>query len=169
MCEECRNEYSNPNDRRFHAQPNACPKCGPHFELWDKSGMILSTHHDAILQAAKAIRNGKIVALKGIGGFQLLVDARNDDAVKRLRSRKHREEKPFALMYPSFESMNGECEISEIEERLLLAPEAPIVLLRRKAQEAKDRNWRDCTIHRTAESICWCYAALLAAPSYFDA
>lgn len=138
MCEECREEYENPRDRRFHAQPNACPKCGPHVELWDKSGTALSAHHDAILQATEAIRNGKIVALKGIGGFQFIVDASNDEAVKRLRSRKHREEKPFALMYPGLESLKRECEISEIEQRVLLSPEAPIVLLKRK-QEALTR------------------------------
>jgi hydrogenase maturation protein HypF len=132
MCEECLEEYENPRDRRFHAQPNACPKCGPRVELWGKSGTILSMHHDAILQAAESIRDGKIVALKGIGGFQLLVDARNDEAVKRLRARKHREEKPFALMFPSLLAVEDECEVSETEERLLLSHEAPIALLKRR-------------------------------------
>ena len=132
MCEKCREEYNNPLDRRFHAQPNACPKCGPHIELWDKSGGILSMRRDALLHAADSLRRGKTVALKGIGGFQLIVDARNEEAVKLLRTRKHREEKPFALMYPSLEYLKRHCEISEVEERLLLSPEAPIVLLRRK-------------------------------------
>ncbi|HUI30261.1 MAG TPA: carbamoyltransferase HypF [Candidatus Acidoferrales bacterium] len=135
MCEECREEYENPGNRRFHAQPNACPKCGPHIELWDRNGGVLAAHHDALLQASEAIKVGKIVALKGIGGFQLLVDARNDEGVKLLRVRKHREEKPFALMYPSLGRLKQECEISEIEERLLLSPEAPIVLLKRMKQE----------------------------------
>jgi len=135
MCEECQDEYRNPGDRRFHAQPNACPRCGPHLELWDRAGTTLSIDHSAILHAVEAVRNGKIVALKGIGGFQLIVDARNDDAVRLLRSRKHREEKPFALMYSSLELLRRQCEVSEIEERLLSSPEAPIVLLRKKIQD----------------------------------
>ncbi len=130
MCDECSREYHDPANRRFHAQPNACPNCGPHLELWDNAGRVTETHHNALLQAAEAIREGKTVALKGIGGFQLLVDARNDDAVERLRTRKHREEKPFALMYPSLEFVKQACQVSEIEERLLLSPEAPIVLLK---------------------------------------
>lgn len=124
-----------PGDRRFHAQPNACPKCGPHIELWDKRGVALSLYHDALLQAAEAIRAGKIVAIKGIGGFQLLVDARRDEAVQLLRFRKHREEKPFALMYPSLSYLENDCEISEVERRLLISPEAPIVLLRKQKTE----------------------------------
>ncbi len=135
MCENCRQEYENPLDRRFHAQPNACPECGPHIELRDKKGVVLSSRHDALLQAAEAIRTGKIVALKGIGGFQLLMDARNDEGVKLLRLRKHREEKPFALMYPSLYYLKSDCQISEVEERLLLSPEAPIVLLRKRKLE----------------------------------
>ena len=135
MCDECRAEYENPLDRRFHAQPNACPKCGPHLELWARGGRVLATHHDALLQAAEAIRRGQVVAVKGIGGFHLVVDARNEDAVRRLRQRKHREEKPFALMYPSLELVKAHCEVSELEERLLLSPESPIVLLRRREGE----------------------------------
>ncbi len=131
MCDECRSEYENPADRRFHAQPNACPKCGPHLELWDDSGKLLNDHHEALLRAAEAIRAGKIVGLKGLGGFQLIVDARNDDAIRRLRARKHREEKPFAVMYPSLDLVKQTCEVSDSEERLLLSPEAPIVLLKR--------------------------------------
>lgn len=130
MCDGCRTEYENPSDRRFHAQPNACPSCGPHLELWAPSGRVLETRNGALLQTAEAIRDGKIVALKGMGGFQLLVDARNDDAVMRLRARKHREEKPFALMYPSLEAVRKLCEVADLEERLLLSPEAPIVILR---------------------------------------
>ncbi|MBI3193922.1 MAG: carbamoyltransferase HypF [Ignavibacteriae bacterium] len=129
LCDDCLFEYNNPLDRRFHAQPNACPRCGPHLELWDINGNILSTYHQAILQTAEGIRAGKIIALKGLGGFHLIVDARNDDAVVRLRQRKHREEKPFALMFPSDESIKEVCEVSEIEERLLRSPESPIVLL----------------------------------------
>jgi hydrogenase maturation protein HypF len=135
MCSQCREEYENPADRRFHAQPNACPECGPHLELWDKSGKKIDFRQEALMQAAGAIREGKIVAVKGIGGFHLMVDARNDEAVKRLRQRKAREEKPLALMYPSLETAEADCYISDAEERLLRSPEAPIVLVRRKADD----------------------------------
>ena len=117
LCEECRREYEDPGDRRFHAQPNACPRCGPTLTL-------------AIEDAARALADGQIVALKGIGGFQLLVDARNADAVERLRTRKRREEKPFALMMTNIEMARSCCEISPEEERILHSPAAPIVLLR---------------------------------------
>lgn len=131
MCAACQAEYHDPQDRRFHAQPNACPQCGPHLELWDETGKILATHHDALLAAAEAIREGRIVAVKGLGGFHLVVDARSEQAVVRLRQRKHREEKPLALMYPTMEAVREDCEVSELEERLLLSPESPIVLLQR--------------------------------------
>ncbi len=134
MCEECRYEYKNLSDRRFHAQPNACPKCGPHLELWNENGVVLEIHHAALLSVAEAIRSGKIVAVKGLGGFQLIVDARNEEAVVRLRERKHREEKPFAVMFPAIELVKEYCIVNDFEERLLLSPESPIVLLVRKAQ-----------------------------------
>ena len=131
LCPECEREYRDPADRRFHAQPNACPKCGPHLELWDAAGTMLAARDEALLQAARAIREGKILALKGIGGFQLMVDARNPEAVRRLRERKQREEKPFAVMYPSLEAVRANCRVSPAEARLLLSPESPIVLLER--------------------------------------
>ncbi len=131
MCGECRGEYEDPLDRRFHAQPNACPYCGPHLELWDGRGSALSVRHEALLKAAEAIRAGRVVAVKGLGGFHLVADARNEKAVLRLRAGKRREEKPFALIYPSLESVKADCEVSELEERLLLSPESPIILLRR--------------------------------------
>jgi hydrogenase maturation protein HypF len=130
MCEDCRGEYSDPLDRRFHAQPNACPVCGPHIELWSTTGSLISTHHKALLDGVDAIRNGAILAVKGLGGFHLLLDAGNDLAVSALRIRKHREEKPLALMFPTLESIKTVCEVSELEERLLTSPESPIVLLR---------------------------------------
>ncbi len=133
MCARCRHEYEHPENRRFHAQPNACPQCGPAVELWDTHGTTLARHHAALQQAADAIRDGRIVAVKGIGGFHLVVDARNEEAVQRLRRKKHREEKPFALMYKNLASVRQVCEVSPVEERLLQSPEAPIVLLRRKA------------------------------------
>ena len=135
MCEACRAEYDSPLDRRFHAQPNACPACGPRLELWDKWATVLASGQEALQQAAESLCRGKILALKGLGGFQLLVDARNHEAVLRIRERKHREEKPFALMVPSLESVRTYCEVSELEQRLLLSPECPIVLLCRRKPE----------------------------------
>ena len=134
MCEQCLREYEDPMNRRFHAQPNACPECGPHLELWDSNGKVLATHHTALLASVEAIRQGKIVAVKGLGGFHLMVDALNENAVLILRQRKHREEKPFALMYPSRDAVSNHCLVSELEERLLLSPESPIVLLNRNPQ-----------------------------------
>ena len=143
MCEACRKEYEDPGDRRFHAQPNACPACGPQLELWDKEGKVLATRHDALLAAAGAIRAGKIVAVKGLGGFHLMVDATNEEAVRELRRRKGREEKPLALMAPSLESVRKACEVSESEARLLGSPEAPIVLLRRKQEAVRPLQGRE--------------------------
>ena len=129
MCPECQREYTSPEDRRFHAQPNACPLCGPH--LWTEPRP--SGSGPAVQHAAGALRAGQIVALKGIGGFQLLVDARNEDAVARLRLRKHREEKPFALLVPSLEVVRQIAHVFQAEEDLLRSPAAPIVLLRPRA------------------------------------
>jgi hydrogenase maturation protein HypF len=131
MCPQCQAEYDDPTNRRFHAQPNACPVCGPRLELWNSTGVALSACDDALLAAAEAIRHGQIVAVKGIGGFHLMVAAHDEQVVRRLRERKHREEKPLAVMFPSLESVNAVCEVSPLEERLLRSPGAPIVLLRR--------------------------------------
>jgi hydrogenase maturation protein HypF len=141
MCARCQAEYDDPRDRRFHAQPNACPECGPHLELWPGNRVREpgedprsdARGYDALVAAAEALRRGKIVAVKGLGGFHLMVDARQDQAVRRLRERKHREEKPLALMLPSLEAVRAVCEVSALEERLLRSPEAPIVLLKQLA------------------------------------
>jgi hydrogenase maturation protein HypF len=132
LCPDCRREYEDPLDRRFHAQPTACPVCGPRLELWDDSGRVQSRDDAALFAAAAAIKEGRIAAVKGLGGFHLMVDARNRQAVERLRARKRREEKPLALMYPSIDMLRGHCEVSRLEERLLLSAESPIVLLQRK-------------------------------------
>lgn len=132
MCDECLAEYKDPLNRRFHAEPTACPKCGPQVKLTDNSGKLICEKHNAIISAAKAIKEGKIIALKGIGGFQLLCDAANPMAVKELRLRKRRSQKPFALMFPDIKSVKAETELSESEERLITSVEAPIVLLKRK-------------------------------------
>jgi hydrogenase maturation protein HypF len=131
MCGECSREYHDPADRRFHAQPNACAACGPQLALWNSDGVEASKADTALGATADAIRAGKIVAVKGIGGFHFMVDARNDDAVLHLRLRKRREEKPFALMVPSFAQALQYCAASDVERRLLRSPECPIVLLRR--------------------------------------
>jgi hydrogenase maturation protein HypF len=131
MCEECRREYENPMDRRFHAQPNACHECGPQLELWDEQSRVLADRHSALLGAVRLIKAGGIVAVKGLGGFHLLVDAANQNAVTRLRQRKQREEKPFAVMVPGIEWARQLCVVEALAERALLAPEAPIVLLER--------------------------------------
>jgi hydrogenase maturation protein HypF len=132
MCPACRAEYEDPLNRRFHAEPNACPVCGPRIFLWDGGGAILAQDHDALLEAADAIRAGKTAAAKGIGGFHLIVDARNDEAVRRLRARKGRAEKPFAVMFPSLADVERECDVAPEERALLVSPARPIVLMRRK-------------------------------------
>lgn len=137
MCEECKKEYENPLDRRFHAQPNACPKCGPQLQLWNKSGNIIEENHSALVRTSELIKEGKITAVKGLGGFHLIADAGNSDAVAELRLRKHREEKPFALMYPDLKRIEEDCEVSESEIHLLLSPESPIVLLKKRKDKLK--------------------------------
>src|SRR5690606_4698957 len=92
MCAACQAEYENPRDRRFHAQPNACPECGPQLALWDRAGQVLAERGSALRAAASALRAGKILAIKGLGGFHLMVDARNTEAVATLRARKGRYE-----------------------------------------------------------------------------
>lgn len=140
LCPECEKEYNDPADRRFHAQPIACPKCGPQIELWENDGTAIASQNNALQKTISALKEGKIVALKGLGGFQLLVDATNDEAVKELRRRKQREEKPFAVMFPSSESIESECSVSDAEKRLLLSSESPIVLLQRKNNSHTERS-----------------------------
>jgi len=132
MCPDCYAEYTDPLNRRFHAEPIACPGCGPQVELLDWNGNYLTSKNDAVLAAAELITKGMIIALKGIGGYQLICDARSSDAIKTLRTRKHRNEKPFALMFSNLESVKNECEVSAEEERLLTSVESPIVLLEKK-------------------------------------
>lgn len=134
MCPACRAEYDDPSDRRFHAQPNACPVCGPHLALWSESGQTLATRDGALTKTAAAIREGQIVAVKGLGGFHLLVDARNDIAVRRLRERKLRAEKPFALMYPTLDAIAEDCVMAPEERSILESAAAPIMLLRTRSE-----------------------------------
>ncbi len=131
MCGDCRAEYEDPGDRRFHAQPIACPNCGPALQLLDSTGREIATGQEAMDAAVDAIRGGKIVALKGLGGFQLLVDATDAEAVVRLRRRKERPDKPFAVMIRSLDEVRRWCEVSEAEAAALSSHRAPIMLLRR--------------------------------------
>ena len=135
MCPACLAEYEDPRDRRFHAQPNACPVCGPQLALWDPSGQTIARQDDAVRMAGEAIRAGSIVAVKGLGGFHLVVNARLGDAVQHLRRRKHREEKPFAVMCANLADVERHAVVSRDEARLLTAPEAPIVLLTRRIRD----------------------------------
>ena len=131
MCEECSAEFEDPHDRRFHAQPIACPQCGPRLQLLNAAGV--GVHADRPLQAvASAIMQGQIVAIKGLGGFHIACDAGNEAAVNELRRRKHRDEQPLALMVRDLAVAEHLCEISARERDLLLSPERPIVLLKRR-------------------------------------
>jgi hydrogenase maturation protein HypF len=135
MCEACRGEYENPADRRFHAQPNACPVCGPWLELWDGDSLA-GARRNALDQARELLRDGRIVAIKGLGGFHLACDAENDSAVRRLRQRKRRSDKPFALMARDLEQVDRFCRVSEPERAALLSPRRPIVILDRRPEAA---------------------------------
>jgi hydrogenase maturation protein HypF len=133
MCAVCQKEYEDPSDRRFHAQPNACSACGPSLHLENKDGIEIPG--DPIETTLDLLARGLIVAIKGIGGFHLACDAKNQDAVSALRSRKYREDKPFAVMCRDMEEIKEHCEVSREEERLLLGVERPIVILKKK------KNW----------------------------
>lgn len=136
LCPECRAEYENPRDRRFHAQPIACPACGPSLEAWSPDGEVLARRHEALVAAAEAFRRGEVVAVKGLGGFHLMCDARSPDAVAALRRRKMREEKPLALMVRDLAMARALAYVSPEAEALLAGPEAPIVLVPRRPDAA---------------------------------
>jgi hydrogenase maturation protein HypF len=135
MCPDCQREYDDPLDRRFHAQPNCCPRCGPVLELADREGRVIATD-DPLALAAESLRAGKILALKGIGGFLLACDATGEAAVQELRRRKRRPFKPLALMMRDLEAIRAACFVSPQEEALLTSSKAPIVLLRRCRADA---------------------------------
>lgn len=132
MCMDCAREYGDPGDRRFHAEPVACPACGPQTALWDRQGKTVAARGEAIDQAAALIRDGGIVAVKGLGGFHLFADARNAETVQALRVRKGRAAKPFALMVPSLDAARQLCIADAQELALLASSAAPIVLLRKR-------------------------------------
>ena len=146
MCPDCEREYRDPTDRRFHAQPVACPVCGPQVWLENRSDDFPGTarqgrcsrpnvptkDQEGIQEAQRLLSEGKILAIKGLGGFHLACDATNTQAVTDLRTRKLRVDKPFAIMMPDIETIERQCFVSEAERELLLSPADPIVLLRRR-------------------------------------
>jgi hydrogenase maturation protein HypF len=131
LCPECSAEYHDPLNRRFHAQPNACWTCGPRTALLDGTGRPIDCK-DPIAEAARLLREGWVVAIKGLGGFHLAVEAVQEEAVRRLRRRKHREEKPLALMCPDLDRVREFARIEAEEEAVLVSRERPIVLLQKK-------------------------------------
>src|SRR5450755_3913435 len=130
LCPLCQAEYEDPLNRRFHAQPNACPTCGPQVQLLDWAD---NSFPNPIVTAAQQLAAGKILAIKGLGGYHLACDALNAEAVQRLRQRKHREAKPFALMVPDLETARLLCEVSDAEAALLQSHRRPIVLMKRRS------------------------------------
>ncbi len=135
MCAACRAEYDDPSNRRFHAQPTACPACGPHLRVADRVGRPVATG-DPLAAFAATIRDGGVGAVKGLGGYHLVCDARNEAAVRELRRRKQRDEKPFAIMLPDLDAVAALCEVSSSERALLSSSRRPIVLLARRAPGA---------------------------------
>ncbi len=136
MCDACQVEYHNPLDPRFHAEPTACSNCGARLWLTDSAGEDIAldsaSKEDAISRARSLLSNGKIIAIKGIGGFHLACDALNAEAVAELRQRKHREDKPFALMASNVRIIEEYCFVTEAEDALLTSMRRPVVLLERK-------------------------------------
>ncbi|MFI7057891.1 carbamoyltransferase HypF [Streptosporangium canum] len=141
MCEECTAEYLDPHDRRFHAQPTCCPACGPALRLLDADGRPHrpgapgsdgGAARDPIGLAAEVVRSGGVLAVKGLGGYHLAADATDEAAVRTLRSRKHREDRPFAVMVADLDAARALCELDPVAERLLTGPRRPIVLLPRR-------------------------------------
>jgi hydrogenase maturation protein HypF len=135
LCAACRAEYENPADRRFHAQPTCCPACGPRLQLLDAQGRPIATA-DSVSAFAAALRAGRIGALKGLGGYHLACDARSAAVVSELRRRKHRDEKPFAVMVADAAGAEALCEVQPAERELLESVRRPIVLLRKRAGAA---------------------------------
>ena len=137
MCDKCAAQYTNITNRRFHAQPVACGACGPKIRLTDNKGKTIKTQTDEVIaETARLLLDGKIVATKGIGGFHLAVDALNNEAVERLRERKRRDHKPFAMMADSIESIKEYAIVSPSAEQVLKSPQSPIVLLPKRENSA---------------------------------
>jgi hydrogenase maturation protein HypF len=139
MCAACEAEYRDPANRRFHAQPSACPVCGPRLTLLDATGVSVPAPNP-LQHFANALLAGQIGAIKGLGGYHLVCDARNAVAVAELRRRKHRDEKPFAVMMPDLATLANLCEVSAAEQELTCSQRAPIVLLRKRSRSTLASN-----------------------------
>ncbi|MFI4955061.1 MAG: carbamoyltransferase HypF, partial [Gammaproteobacteria bacterium] len=131
MCVECQNEYNDPSNKRFYSQTNCCATCGPKLQLLNNENKFLAENHDAMKEVVTFLRQGKIVAIKNTGGYQLVVDATNEYSVKLLRHLKHRLSKPFAILMPNLEQIKQVVKMNNIAETLLSSSENPIVLLRK--------------------------------------
>jgi hydrogenase maturation protein HypF len=140
MCPDCKREYLDPGDRRFHAQPNACPVCGPQVQLRveGKKELKVNRRENPIRETIRLLKEGKIVAIKGLGGFHIACDATNEEAVKKLRLKKRKSNKPFGLMGPDVQTVKKFCEVSGEEEKVLLSNRRPIVLLRKLKNNLPD-------------------------------
>lgn len=134
MCNECLDEYKNSLDRRFHAQPNACSKCGPNIKLYNNKGEEI-TSNNIINEVISLLKQGNILAVKGLGGYHLMVDPYNYDALSKLRERKKREQKPFALVFETLDECRKFCDLTSYEEKLLLSVERPIVLVKKSKDQ----------------------------------
>ena len=134
LCEDCKKEYENPTNRRYHAQPLACEKCGPNVTLYNNKNEIISHNINAIKEVAQLINNGSIVAIKGIGGFHLICDAKNDNTIKELRIKKDRLNKPFAVMFKDIQDIKNYTNTSSKEKEILNSKEKPIVLVKKKKE-----------------------------------
>jgi hydrogenase maturation protein HypF len=133
QCAACRREYTDPGDRRFHSETNSCPECGPRVWMAGRDGQPAEVGYEAIIAAARRLREGQVLAIRGLGGYHLACDATDDEAARRLRARKAREAKPLAVMVADVGQAARLCRVGEVEERALCGPERPIVLLRAKA------------------------------------
>ena len=159
QCPPCQQEYDDPAHRRFHAQPNACPDCGPRLTLLSPDGVVLAAD-DVIAAAVRRLRAGQILAVKGLGGFHLFCDARDRGAVARLRARKHREEKPLAVMAASLSALEPVTVIGDAERQLLSSKDRPIVLLRK-------RSGCDETLPGVAPGLAWLGGMLAYTPLHY--
>jgi hydrogenase maturation protein HypF len=175
MCPACQREYDDPANRRFHAQPNACPKCGPKLEFVENSALptqdVQAESHrqqaiasDTLQETIHRLGQGQIIAIKGVGGFHLAVDAGNEQAVQRLRQRKHRAAKPFAIMVNDLAAARALCEISDAEIQLLTGPQAPVVLLRRRFRPEDINSSKAAIAPSVAPGIPWLGIFLPYAP-----
>ncbi len=159
MCPECETEYHDPHNRRHFSQTNSCPECSIPLRLLNNKGEELTTNwNEALSILIKRLQAGEIAAVKGIGGYLLMTDATNEAAIKKLRKRKHRPTKPFALMYPDVETLKQDAELTEQEINSFQSIQSPVVLVRAKEKTASgiclDRNcsgfkthWRDASLH----------------------